>query len=125
MVGLNKVNTRPGERRVVNMTTQVKRLEIVTEHQKSQITVINTGLKKIYKIWDCFFRTFGTLVSLGLAFLTLAKTRKLYYLNGKWSFGTILLGVMIFCIVFFGLQWLTWYLFNKFLINKIKIECVE
>lgn len=101
---------------------QINRLETKIEHLQAVNKVISRNVKKIFTIWDRFFKTLGTLISIGVATAVTYVTRDLYYHNGKWDFSVIFFGGLIYLIVVAGGVWLTWYLVDKLLIKKI--ECL-
>ena len=108
---------------------QVKQLAVtsnnLTQNVKSlykQVGNINSNIRKIYSIWDGFFKTVGVLGSLALVIWLTWLTRGLYYLDGKWKFGTIVMGTIVFIIVLALLILLVYVIVNALLVNKMREE---
>ena len=91
------------------------------DHIQDQIKVINRNLRRVYDIWDGFFKTVGVIVSVIIAGWITWTTRNLYMYNGKWTFGTVFIGGIIYVLVLTLLLWLVWATVNALLVNKC--EC--
>jgi len=91
------------------------------EYLEQQNKKLSQGLKKVFKIWDSFFKTLAVFVSIGITTTITIITRNLYYTNGKWDFSLV---VIYFCIVYLLINtvaiWCSWILINNLLVDKIK-----
>ena len=105
-----------------SMMKMMERQGKLIQHLQSQINVANRNLRKIYNIWDSFFKTAGTLVLVCLEVTIFMATKHLYDLNGKWHFGRIVFGGICYVIVtVLGLIFI-WWITNKLLINRVELN---
>ena len=84
-----------------------------------QVRLLRQGVSKIYRIWDRFFKTIGVIISVLIVSGLWAAGYKLYWMNGKWPFVTVVFGVILALIILGLLVWLTWQIVNAALVNKI------
>jgi len=120
----------PGEIRTTQAqrTTQAERtrqpsVNTKIDHINTRINRINTHLRKIFSIWDGFFKTVGVGVGIALEIFVIWLTRSWYYTNGKWSFGIVFFGGVVFVIVLIAIIWGVFKATNALLINRV--ECTR
>ena len=99
----------------------IKKQKEAIEYVKDQLRVINKKVKKIYTIWDGFFKTLGVVVSLALAIFVTAIAKNIYYKaiveNGCWKFVAVCLFVVLFLVIVVAGVMFTWWLVGKCLVQ--------
>lgn len=119
-----KSTTKASEVLEYKLDRSGKRLDNIEnkiEHLYSISAVLNKNLRKIFSIWDNFFKFIGVAVSLTVAALITLATRSWYYTNGKWDFGVVVgCGLLYIVITALGIG-LTCFLVNTLLVKKIQL----
>lgn len=92
------------------------RMEFISNRNK----LLSENLRKIFTIWNNFFKGVAVVVSIGITTAITAVTRVLYIDDGyKWSFSTVFIGGIVYLVVTGLLIWGSWALINTLLTEKI------
>ena len=118
---MKNIKVTENEKEIKGLQSEVKKMSNIMDHLRSQNRVLTTNIKKIFKIWDGFFKTMGVVFSIGVVSMLMYCTRDLYYLNGKWDFAVVFVGGILFLGLLGALIAGVWYIVNEALINKFEM----
>jgi hypothetical protein len=108
------------ETSIQQIKLDIKGTKTKVEHLYSKVNTLSQDLRTIFKIWNGFFKTLGIIVGIVLAGLITWLTHGLYITNGKWGFGTIMLGGFIYLVVLAVVIVFVWMITDNFLVGQIR-----
>lgn len=117
-----EIRTTPRQREQAGRELRTTSVGDRIEHVNNRVDRIYTHLRKIFSIWDGFFKTVGVAIGIALEIFVIWLTRSWYYTNGKWSFGTVFFGGVVFVIVLIAIVWGVFKATNALLINRVECQ---